>query len=317
MAYALSMTDPVEPRLVLQSYACALAAAAAAGASIVAAKAVDPALPRPVMLAWLFLCAAALLAAAHLPRAGAVRPHWPPGTLGLLAVHLAFTAGAVLALYQGLLTLDPAMASFLGRTEVLFTVLLAVLVLGERFNLREAFGGLVAVGGLVVINRAALAATGSVPPGFWVTLLGMGLMGFAEVANKRLAPRMPAHTLACVRALCLALVFLALSLTLAGHVGPPRTVDLALIALVALLAPVLARTLYIRSIRVLDLSKVAVLMLLQPLFAALVAWVFLGTLPTHVEGLGGLILLVGCGLLVRARSRTAGRTGHDVRAPKR
>jgi len=289
----------------VRAYLQAVLAAAAAGAALVCVKAVDPALARPVLLSWLFLLAALALGAATLRRRGAAPRRWPKGTRRLLLLHVLFSAAAVASLYTGLLTLDAAVASFLGRTEVLFTVLLAVLVLRERFTRGEALGAGIAVLGLLVVHQAALAETGKVPEGFWITVFGMGLMGGAEIFNKRLVPRLHPETLAFARAGGLGALFAVVALARGDGLAPPAMADFLRIAGAALLAPVLARTLYIRSLGVLDLSKAAVMMLLQPLFAAGIAWTFLGTSPTSFEWLGGLVLLVGCAVLVRARVRAA------------
>ena len=72
-----------------------------------------------------------------------------------------------------------------------------------------------------------------------------------------------------------------------------------LIALAALVGPVLARTLYMYALRHIDVSRAALVNQTQPLFVALFSAIALSTLPTRREWVGGILIVAGCLMLVR------------------
>jgi drug/metabolite transporter (DMT)-like permease len=67
----------------------------------------------------------------------------------------------------------------------------------------------------------------------------------------------------------------------------------AVLAVGALIGPTLGVTLTFQAYRVWDLSRATMLLMAQPLFVLPAAYVFLGTLPTARQFIGGLIILGG------------------------
>ncbi len=293
----------------LGGYLAALGCAALAGGTAPLLK-VGLSASEPFGLAvWVLAFAAAFSAALSL-----ARPPTRPtgrGLWGPLLAHVALCAGAVWATYAGVARLDPTVAAFLGRTEALVSIALAVLLFGERFRGRELVGGLLAVAGVLALHAPAARAGGGERLGQILVLGGAALFGAAEVLSKlALRHADPLRLVAWRNALLVALC--AAVACVQGRLGllPPRA--LAAAAGMGLLGPTLARMLYLRALRRIDLSKAALVNQTQPLFAALLSFAFLGTVPGPWAFAGGGLVLAGCGLLVTGRPRPGGA---QARAP--
>jgi drug/metabolite transporter (DMT)-like permease len=98
------------------------------------------------------------------------RVSWLVPVLGLAVVAAAFAyASGVAAIRR----LGPRTSSFLGLTEVLFAVLFAWLLLGQRPGLAQLVGGVVVLGGIVLVrlgeDRVRPAAVEPLPEGAVLT----------------------------------------------------------------------------------------------------------------------------------------------------
>ncbi len=91
--------------------------------------------------------------------AGTTLPWFVPAiTLGVVCTAAAYTLGI-----SGVARLRPSFASLVGLTEVLFAVLAAWVLIGERFSTTQAVGGAVVLVGLVLarLGHRSPAATGT------------------------------------------------------------------------------------------------------------------------------------------------------------
>jgi drug/metabolite transporter (DMT)-like permease len=83
-------------------------------------------------------------------------PHWPATATGWVAVGaiaLVCTVTAISLFFAGLARVGPTQASTLSTIEPLFTVLLAVLLLGETVSLTQIAGGALILGAVVMLAR--------------------------------------------------------------------------------------------------------------------------------------------------------------------
>jgi drug/metabolite transporter (DMT)-like permease len=282
-----------------RAYLLAFTSAATAGGSSVAAKVGIAGTATANYLAWMF-------AFAVLFSAG-VRAFAGPDTLRpvsrravtLLVLHATLAGLGCACWYTALASMDVAVATFVGRTEVLVTVVLSLLLLGERLTRLETVGGAVALAGLVLmtlpLGRPAAAAhtTGIL----WI-LVGSLAFGAGEILAKPALRLMSPTTFALGRNVLLAAGWTVVAL-LTGVAEVPSWPVLLSAGAVALLGPVFARLLYLSAIRVIALSRAALVAQTMPLFAAVVGFLALGTSPQPHEWAGGLVLLLGTLLVVR------------------
>jgi drug/metabolite transporter (DMT)-like permease len=233
-----------------------------------------------------------------------------PGQWTFLIVVALLFLGAAYTLWIGLSRIPATSSALLHRLEVLVTVFFGMALLGDRFTKREAIGGLIVVFGVLALRFQS-------PPefsaGFWMMVLSSTLFGVIEVLVKTQVHAIPPRVFAFSRNL-LVLVFFAIAavwrLVMKEDAGWQGLIDwsgiredLPLIAVVALVGPVLGRTAYMYSLRHLPVSRAALVMQSQPLFVALLSAILLSAWPSQREWTSGLLIVAGCLMLVQWRGR--------------
>lgn len=228
---------------------------------------------------------------ASFPRRG----YWPIVTLGLIS------GLSTLFFFSAINLIDPAVASFFDRSETVFAIILGFWLFGERFQPIELAGMAVLLLGVAILTYS----------GGRVVMLGAALVFVANLlyaiglalVKSRLQAIDPG-ALTGLRALFgMPVVILYAIFSGTWHVPPP--LQIAGIALGALLGPFLGHMLYYRSLRYIDLSKASLLHSSQPLFVALFALAIFGTIPGPVQLLGGALVLAGVYTLVAGRRQPA------------
>jgi len=204
---------------------------------------------------------------------------------------------AVLLLWSGIQRMDPSLASFLNRSEVIVSVTLAILFLGERFNRGELIGALLSITGIVVM-RMTLRIDYSA--GFWLVLGGAVFFGVTEFVAKVAVRHVSVTFLAWTRSLLMATGFWILFL-LRGETFEGLDVAWPGLVAVTLLAPLFARLLFLSALRLIPLSRTAVISQTQPVLVMAFALLLLGQLPTFREAAGGVFVVAGCVLMIVAR----------------
>jgi len=216
-----------------------------------------------------------------------------------------FSVVALWTLWTGIKYLDPTVASFISRLQTLVTVFLGIALLKDRFHRWEAVGGVVVILGVAVIYasfdlRLSLW--------FWIMVASGISFGVTEVVAKVALRYLEATPLSFIRTLFVAVFFLVWVM-LDGqpllHLGRTWWGVVA----IAVMGPTLARLFYLYALERLDVSKAALVNQVQPLFVFLVAFLFLGTIPSVREFAGGLLILAGCVALISGRAGRMIRNG--------
>jgi drug/metabolite transporter (DMT)-like permease len=284
----------------------ALASALAAAAGAVVGKLGVAETSRPVYLLWMFgfstLAAAALW---PLRRPASGRRITRRG-LGLLVAHALLGCLGCWGWYEGLTHLQAGTAAFVGRAEVLVMIAVGVVLLGERLRAPEIVGGLLGIAGVVLMSLEREGGPPDRLQGVAFVLLGSLGFGVGELFAKRSVGEVDPGTFVLVRS-ALMFTFFAGWAALGAAPWLPSPRALLSAAGVAILGPLLARSLYMHALQGLALSRAALLAQTQPLFVALLAFGVLGTWPGPLEWVGGLLLAIGSALIVwNARPRPAG-----------
>jgi drug/metabolite transporter (DMT)-like permease len=204
---------------------------------------------------------------------------------------------AIWAFWAGVQRMDPSLAAFLNRIEVIVSILLGMIYLGERFTRAETAGALLSIAGLVVM-RITLRMEYS--EGFWLVLLGSVLFGTTEFISKIAVKYVEPPILAFVRNSFLAIMYLAVVIAGGMSYRGMNEVWIGVIAL-GFVGPIFARMVYLIALKKVELSKVAIISQLQPVFVLLIALTFLSQIPTLRELIGGILLASGCLVMVTAR----------------
>jgi O-acetylserine/cysteine efflux transporter len=207
-------------------------------------------------------------------------------------------------LFLGLkLGMPAGMASVVMQTQAFITLLLAVPLLGERATPWQWLGLTVAIAGLVVIGSAHGAGPGDMTvAGFVLTLGAATMWAVSNLVARRAAARNRYDALPFIAwsSLFPILPFLALSALLEGgpsgvarqlaHAGWPAWMA---VVYLALLATLLAYTLWTRLLQRHPAARVTPFSLLVPVVGLVAAGVALQETPTPVQWLGTAGVLLG------------------------
>lgn len=211
----------------------------------------------------------------------------------------ALSIAALWTLWAGVKYLDPSVAAFISRLQTLVTVFLGIWLLGERFRILEAVGGVVVIAGL-----GLLYATEGVQVSlwFWVMVASGIFWGVTEVVAKVALRHINATPLSFIRTAIVALFYLLL-LTIQGQPLLGLGNKWWGVIGIALMGPTLARWFYLFALKRLPVSKASLVNQIQPIFVALVAFTFLGTIPGIRDWIGGLLILAGCSVMIWGQNR--------------
>lgn len=202
--------------------------------------------------------------------------------------------------YTAIPLIDTTVASFLHRSETLVTIVFGVLLLGERLRAGELTGGFLVLGGVVVMKYVGGI---SIDSGFFLIMassLAWGILeGLAKIAVRRVDP----FIFTWGRSLVLTIGSLAAAAAAGTTIDCPGSTKVALCLVgLALAGPVFARYFYMEALKRLPVSHVALVSQCLPVFVAALSLVLYHTLPTPKELSGGLLIVLGCLLLVAFRN---------------
>ncbi len=228
------------------------------------------------------------------------RPAWR-----IILIALLMGGGNFALLFIGLQTTSPSSAAIILQLGVPFTILLSVLMLGERIHWRRGLGiGLTLLGVLIVIwrpNGISLSA------GLWFVAAAAFSGAAGAVLMKRVDDVTPLHFQAWVGLVSLIALTLSSSLIEQGQWSAAIAIGWPLVAAVlftALIVSVGAHSAYYYLIHHYEANLLAPLTLMTPL-----ATIVLGVLITHDNfdfrmGLGAALAIGGV-LIVALRRKPA------------
>jgi drug/metabolite transporter (DMT)-like permease len=206
------------------------------------------------------------------------------GLLGLL------TAAFSLIYSYGISLSGPTNAAFLLQLATVFTIILGITVLKERFTKVEGIGILVAVVGVFILayGQLSLAALGTVV--LVLSALISALMNlFSKVYVKNIRP----VTLASGNSMFVTLFILA-------YVGFSGSMQVtisseALIysAVYAIIGVVLSFILFYKALAILEVSKTITIRTIEPFLTAVYSFVILSLVPNTNQLLGGVMIVIG------------------------
>ena len=221
--------------------------------------------------------------------ADAVKAHW----CSLLLMGLLQAVG-VWTFFYGLRFIDPTEAAFFGRASAVFSVILGVIFLRERFTLAEIAGILLAVGGAAVITHK-----GGRPV----------LIGLAGVVTSclcfalfTLVAKIKAHAVGPFVLVSASTTFSAVLLGVYGLAFGGLDFEASASRHAALAAACfsggfLGIGAFYASFKYIRFSIASALRSAQAVFVALLAYFTLGTVPGLKSWVGGAIIIAGVTLL--------------------
>ena len=223
------------------------------------------------------------------------RPQAPWRTV--VAVGLFMSLGQFGLLYSAMdAGMPPGLAALVLQAQVLFTVLIAALWLGERPGGRQLVGVLVGAAGLVVVG---IGRGGHIPlVALLLCLAGALSWGVGNVVSRRAGVR-SGLSMAVWSSLVVPVPLVALSCLLDGpDVVATATLHLGWHAILSTLytaglASLVGYSIFNGLLARYPASSVVPFVLIAPPVAMLSAWALLGQVPNAAELTGGAVVLVG------------------------
>lgn len=224
------------------------------------------------------------------------RPAWR-----IIAIALCLGGGSFALLFMGLQTTSPSAAAIVLQLGVPFTMLLSVLMLGERVHWRRGIGiALTLIGVLIVIWRPGFALS----HGLWLVAASAFAGAAGAVLMKQVDDVTPFRFQAWVGFVSVIALGLASATVETGQWAAAAAAGwpfVAAILFTALVVSVGAHSLYYHLIQRYEANLLAPLTLMTPL-----GTIGLGVLITHDPfdlrmGIGGALAMIGVLIVARRR----------------
>lgn len=280
-----------------------MTAAFCGAASLIFYKAAGHVAGRAEVVLATLACAAVFNTLLALGRPGPTLPRDRVSVITALGLGV-LTLLANLAVLRALATLEPALASVVSHTQILFVAVLGWMVLGERITPILALGIAIALTGIAVM-RIPQGATLQLELAGTAWALGAALMwATMQVISRRVIHRIQPIPVNTLRLWSAAIILALLPDTLRGMFTLDAHTWL-LAAGAAVSGPFLARMLLMYAVRYIPASHSTLTTLVGPVIAFLLGYLAFGTVPSRIEIIGGLLVLGGVAMpiLDMARAR--------------
>jgi len=219
-----------------------------------------------------------------------LRNPWAYMLLGLVGI-----GGFNLLFFYALESTSPTNAALIMATNPLLTTFIAALVLGERPTSRQiAALPLALIGVVVVISGGSLAHMASLQVARGdLLMIGADLVWACyNVLTRRYMPAGSAISNTTLVMAAGAVLLLGVAIVDGGHFSPPGATSGSALLVMALGGTVLAYLFWNTGIAHLGAGRTALFLNLVPVFAMLCG-MLAGAHPTHVQLVGGLLVVCG------------------------
>lgn len=194
----------------------------------------------------------------------------------------------------------PTTATFVIQFTTVFTVIFGVVFLKERFTGIESIGIVLAVVGLLVISyeNVELQLLSLV-----ILLLGALSFALSNVISKVYVKNVDPIALAGGRSMFIFVFFLAYSLLTGKFIVEIPVMTLGYTFLAAVTGVFLNFILFFKSLELIEVSRSSAITSIGPFFTAAYSFLLLSLIPTSIELLGGVLIIVGIIILSLARGQ--------------
>lgn len=223
--------------------------------------------------------------------------HWRPAVRYFwFFVSIGFLiAGSTVLSYASIAFVDPGTAAMLGKTGVIFSLLLSVVWLHERLSRIQLLGAVLAVAGVALISYHP---GNVVQVGSLLVLASAFMYALHTAIVKRHGEDIEFLDFFFYRLLATT-GFLLLFATAAGHLTWPSGNVWLLLLVTGSVDVVISRTLYYMTLRMFPMGIHTIILMLSPVVAVVVSLFLFGTFPGVQELVGGAAILAGVAIVTR------------------
>jgi drug/metabolite transporter (DMT)-like permease len=214
--------------------------------------------------------------------------------LGLLDVGFAVTWSYSLQILQ------PAVHSFLGHMADIFTAIVGIAILRERYNRTELAGIALAFVGL---GTMAYRSSDFMLKGIAFMAVSGAFFAANAVLVRRLTQRYPPINLAFYRAVVLAVVLHLVGWTSIDGFRLPDRQEWLLVAIMGFIGPFLHQLCFYHALKRMEIGRVSVTRSTYSVIVLVVAYFVYDDLPSTQRLVGGLGLLLGTVVVILEKAR--------------
>jgi len=198
---------------------------------------------------------------------------------------------------------NPAIVSFLGNISPALVTLLAMLLLKERFNLKEGIGVIIAITGVFFVSfRWSFKLDSLFVAGSEYVLLSAMAVSINIIIAKKFIHQLQPELLSITRVISLLLFSLIALLSSTQKFGfQSETVLFAMYG--AFIGPFLGACAQYYALKYIPVSKVVIIQSSKSFMILLMAFVLLGLWPLWIQIAGGVLTIAGI-IMVTVNSNT-------------
>lgn len=217
-----------------------------------------------------------------------------------LAPFSLLGTSALLLNTYGIFVAGPVNAAFLAQFTAVFTILLGIVFLKERFTKQEGAGILLAVIGVFIMAYSGFNAE---VVGIAIFLTVSFLFAATNLVSKIFVAKIHPIALAGSNSF-FGLIFMSLFMLLFSRVEPKvPPLALAYTLVGALLGGVIGFILFYKALQVFEVSKSVAIRTADPFFTAVFSFILLSMVPTVNQLAGGAFIVVGVILISLAKQK--------------
>lgn len=213
-------------------------------------------------------------------------------------VYFAFSeAFAAFVFFFVIKQINPAIVSFVGSVTPLFVAVIAYFYIDEKLSLKEIFGGIISVSGVVLITYV------SPDIGIKYTLMVLTIVlvySFNNVLIKKKTEDIPPILITMVRIFFLFAAYLIYNCIIGGLRLPDPGEFIFLVA-GSLLGPIFGMFFLFSALKSIKSTQVSLIKNSQPFLVVLFSYIFLGTGLTPSQLGAGSLIIIGISLMISDR----------------
>lgn len=206
---------------------------------------------------------------------------------------------ASITFYQSLHEIsNPAVVSFLVNTIPVFVTLLSIPLLNERFNIFEALGMIITMGGAFMLSYSGkFTLDGLLIKGAYLTILSCVISAMSLVVAKKNIKKIDPYLISFTRSGILSSLYFVgmISLSPTMQISVPALINCAL---GAFFGPFLASILQYNAFKYIEVSKESLIQNAHGVFVVISAFLIMNIMPAAIQIIGGIVAITGVSIMV-------------------
>ncbi|MFH0759032.1 MAG: DMT family transporter [Bacteroidota bacterium] len=217
-----------------------------------------------------------------------------------VALVIAALEGAATGLfYMAIRSMEnPAVVSFIGNIGPVFVTIMGLTLLKEKFKGSQLAGILVTILGVFVINYREGGLAGFLDSGALYVIAASFFFALATIAGRKFRQHLNPAYMSLVRSTLLA-VAMAILCMFGGEKG---IFDISLLVWRNLLLGSFLETMIVivfayQALKMIEATRTSLIISSKGVWTLILAWIFLGAIPSGIQLVGGIMTLAGVWLI--------------------